>query len=681
MSLTSMLQVTSSPLRVFLARELPETGRLRTEFRARLALPADVVAPAVPEGTTVPWSTLGTAIDHRLRLALTNQDPHQAAVASGISLAGRPEFTTEETARTLTACGRQLAQHVRDLASRHQLDDRSLPLTRAADVEEEIARACYLTAQFEAVYRRPDPHNSPLFQQARPGLTLKDLLKDVPDFAVDDLAAMAARADTALASFRARTPPHTVTLAPTFTGSNDVGGADADWLADGTLVDVKATIRPAALPLADIYQLAGYLLLDYHDDLNITDVGWYSARAGAFAHLTTAEFLRLLGARHPLHVLRERLALLLRPTTPAIAPGQGALPAVADISSVPSRAPEFGIPRQASARQTATAPRPGRSRNAAGSPAETVIVAFRDAMGHWHPSGAADGPPPDAAVLQHTPRPGQPGADSPFAGQTLHVRLAPLDAVTDLAPTLYQLIDGRRMPATWQVHELLDDPYPPATPPAPARPASPARRVEITHEGHHYQLTLTPQPHGQSHATILVLSPGGEILSSIDGPLSHTDLQPISDLLRAAAQLPPPGAHAALPANGDIRATRNGQPWTTEDLDRLAAYHAAGTEPAQTARHLNRTERSVRFKLHQLRLAPFPADQITPPAQPLPAAEPAYSVEEIRRTHPRAYQRWTPEEDARLAERHTQGASLPELIEEFGRNEGAITSRLAVLRP
>ncbi|MER5690066.1 hypothetical protein [Streptomyces sp. NPDC002205] len=51
-------------------------------------------------------------------------------------------------------------------------------------------------------------------------------------------------------------------------------------------------------------------------------------------------------------------------------------------------------------------------------------------------------------------------------------------------------------------------------------------------------------------------------------------------------------------------------------------------------------------------------------------------MEEKRRLHPNAYKPWEPEDDERLAERCAQGVSLPELAQEFGRNEGAIASRL-----
>jgi hypothetical protein len=52
---------------------------------------------------------------------------------------------------------------------------------------------------------------------------------------------------------------------------------------------------------------------------------------------------------------------------------------------------------------------------------------------------------------------------------------------------------------------------------------------------------------------------------------------------------------------------------------------------------------------------------------------------EIRREHPKAYQPWTTEEDARLGERFRSGVPVKELAREFQRQPSAIRSRLAKL--
>jgi hypothetical protein len=58
-----------------------------------------------------------------------------------------------------------------------------------------------------------------------------------------------------------------------FTGSADIGGADADFILGGLLLDCKSTVTPYKPGTAEIYQLAGYLLLDYDDQYGIRRVG------------------------------------------------------------------------------------------------------------------------------------------------------------------------------------------------------------------------------------------------------------------------------------------------------------------------------------------------------------------------------------------------------------------------
>ena len=60
-------------------------------------------------------------------------------------------------------------------------------------------------------------------------------------------------------------------------------------------------------------------------------------------------------------------------------------------------------------------------------------------------------------------------------------------------------------------------------------------------------------------------------------------------------------------------------------------------------------------------------------------SKPAYSVEEKRREHPKAYEKWSPEDDERLKEMYAAEHSIAELAKQFGRNDGAIRSRLKKL--
>jgi len=57
----------------------------------------------------------------------------------------------------------------------------------------------------------------------------------------------------------------------------------------------------------------------------------------------------------------------------------------------------------------------------------------------------------------------------------------------------------------------------------------------------------------------------------------------------------------------------------------------------------------------------------------------AYSLDEVRKVHPKAYEKWTPEDDRHLWALHRSGCSIKELSTEFDRKSGAIESRLRKL--
>ena len=56
-----------------------------------------------------------------------------------------------------------------------------------------------------------------------------------------------------------------------------------------------------------------------------------------------------------------------------------------------------------------------------------------------------------------------------------------------------------------------------------------------------------------------------------------------------------------------------------------------------------------------------------------------YSVEDIRKDHPKAYAPWSEKENQHLELAFLAGRPIPRIAEELGRNEGAIRSRLKKL--
>lgn len=294
--LTRHLQDLESPVRRWLIGQFPNLRAYLKELRKDLPGPA---SPTIRPDGPVPWTTIGVAFDYRLRYyfagtpprelvawcgaALTleqymlAEDPDHPALwrepaeASGFQVSGLPDLDDPAVSDTLpVAFFRHLDRLIAELA----------PAGRrlAPDDEEHLDRACVALELFDEVFRALLQPGSPLIR-LNSGSRVDELL-DIAQLAwLTDLAALSY-------GFYERFADHLadpVALNPTFTGSPDVGGADADLILDGCLLEIKATVTPK-LYQAWLLQLLGYALLDYDDAYRIDRLGIYLARQ---CHLMT----------------------------------------------------------------------------------------------------------------------------------------------------------------------------------------------------------------------------------------------------------------------------------------------------------------------------------------------------------------------------------------------------------
>lgn len=294
LSLTHQLSYAASPISRFLADHLPGNHLVVRDYLARIrglphpVQPTDVRYPA--------WSALGHSIDFRLRLSLGC--PLGDAVSTGVALIGGDTALRgappASVRAALHAAGRELLATVDGC-----IRDRLLP-------DEDLTRLCFVAAFYEDVYRTGEVRRHSMLAAATPATTLRELVRGVPGYVVEDISQQMRLAETAFGEFRAL-PRRAVTCGPEFTGSADIGGADADFILGGLLLDCKSTTMPGKLGRDEIYQLAGYLLLDYRDQFGISRVGLYLSRQGATITWDVDEFLRLLGSAEQLPELRAQL--------------------------------------------------------------------------------------------------------------------------------------------------------------------------------------------------------------------------------------------------------------------------------------------------------------------------------------------------------------------------------------
>ncbi|MEU4303013.1 UvrD-helicase domain-containing protein [Kitasatospora aureofaciens] len=300
LSLTGQLQYTTSPISRFMAEHLPGSGAVVSDYQRRIA---GLPHPVQPVDVQYPdWPALGHAIDYRLRLSLGR--PLGEAVKLGIhdaglgqSLTGAP--TANGRAALYTAGLELLAEVDSYLAQSAVLND------------ERLSQLCFVAAHFEDVFRSGQFRRHNPLAGATETTTLDRLCADVQQYVVEDLRQQMELAEGPFKAFRSL-PSEDRVCGPVFAGSADIGGADADFILDGLLLDCKASTRPQRLGRDEIYQLAGYLLLDYGDEYSIDQVGLYLARQGHLVVWSADEFLARLGAKTSLTGLRSRLRAHLR---------------------------------------------------------------------------------------------------------------------------------------------------------------------------------------------------------------------------------------------------------------------------------------------------------------------------------------------------------------------------------
>jgi hypothetical protein len=316
LTLTRQLQYPTSPISRFLAEHLPDTQRVVQDYLSRITglprpvQPVDVRYPA--------WSALGHTIDFRLRLSLGQPLGHSvetgiAAFRADGQLPGAPPSPAARVA--LDRSGRDLLAAI----ASHLDDSARLP-------EEHLVRLCFVAAAYEAVYRTGEVRRNTLLAGGTPDTTLGGLLEAVPGYVIDDIGQQMTLADTGTSFgwFR-RLPRQKIVTGPVFSGSTDIGGADADFILGGLLLDCKATIAPRKLGSNEINQIAGYLLLDYDDEFGISRVGLYLSRQGAGIAWDVPKFLELLGAHESLPELRGQLRAHLRASRAASPAARAAL--------------------------------------------------------------------------------------------------------------------------------------------------------------------------------------------------------------------------------------------------------------------------------------------------------------------------------------------------------------------
>src|SRR6266446_2633928 len=248
MSLISNLNDPDSPVRRFMTARFPLTRSFSFCCNRETVVTSWIPPPKPPRRKHYAYGTVGTALDYRIRYYF-RVTPYKKLVATQGAALMLAEGSINE--RVVTNFFEGLSDFV----------DRVQPARRRLDLrqEKQLARYCLVLALFEQVYRagvlRILFSNSPLaFASVVVSFRRNFLLDLVSPEWVDDVVAQSYAFYESQSDLCCRR----AVLNPTFEGSRDVGGADADLIVNRCLIDIKSTLRPAVSRHL-LYQLLGYV--------------------------------------------------------------------------------------------------------------------------------------------------------------------------------------------------------------------------------------------------------------------------------------------------------------------------------------------------------------------------------------------------------------------------------------
>lgn len=260
MSLTGLLKNPDSNVSRFFTEYFPDRERFAKEWQQRIAGASTIS----PRGALwkYPWSLAGQAVDYRLRRCFGFYRAEDTVAARG--------------AIASYALGNSYLSLWREL----------VPYWEDAKTDRFLVRMCLAFAKFETIFRSGKV-------DIRMPRTVNELLESFPNNVVEDVQALADRFMEVSQDYLSKK----AILNPTFDGSQDVGGADADIIIGRTLIDFKTTIHPENLGESFWpYQLLGYGLLDYSNRYKMKEAGIYLVRQGLWVIFTWEELALLLGA-------------------------------------------------------------------------------------------------------------------------------------------------------------------------------------------------------------------------------------------------------------------------------------------------------------------------------------------------------------------------------------------------
>jgi hypothetical protein len=276
MSLTRQLRTPGTPVRLFFDAHFDDRlfSRFVREVQAVQRSWGEPVAPLLADASEA-W-VVGTAFDYLVRADTWGVDPTDTVAYTGLLILVTLGLKGSDIDR-LRRCWQELVE----------------VWPRAGQDEALLYHLVVVLAWYESI-RRSALLPQGLQKAIKHGLSLDQLIELVNPLVVQDLKQL-------LEAYRATMRPKWVdveaVLNPVFFHSIEVGGADADWIVEQTLWELKTTINPRKNLGQLVKQLVGYLLLDAIEEYRIAEVAVYYSRFAKSLSWPVQELLARVSGR------------------------------------------------------------------------------------------------------------------------------------------------------------------------------------------------------------------------------------------------------------------------------------------------------------------------------------------------------------------------------------------------
>lgn len=301
MSLTTYLKESKSPIHHLLCKEWFKNTKAISKRFCEQINDTICIKPNWDESKgNYDYSLLGMAFDYRFRYFFSDTPRVNLAATFGASKMSYGPIAFRKIDNDSCISIPYVGKDHQALQSRLITDffdymenhiDKCKPFRNHLDPKDEnvLNNCCLVLGHFESAHRNQlFEFSTSRFARLYGSTNFQDLFTLHDESYIEDLYNLS---QIAYEMYQKRLNSERIVLNPTFEGSKDIGGADADLILNNTLIEIKTVLDAKKNPGYMLRQLVGYTLLDYNDKYQLHEIEVFFPRQKSIVRFTINEVI------------------------------------------------------------------------------------------------------------------------------------------------------------------------------------------------------------------------------------------------------------------------------------------------------------------------------------------------------------------------------------------------------